>query len=166
MLRPPRRYAHFLFAAIQSALTSSIAAAIASFNLIWVGGFLRHWLQSWTVAWIVMLPVVIAAAPVILRLSEFMTRPDRARSVVIKRSDCRSSASGNVEGDGGERFHGTSQRCVSSRAWADKSSWNDVAGSLLSRGTVFSRPDSSDVPLSAPFLCRARPRQQPERSAS
>ena len=73
---PPRRYAHFLFAAIQSALTSSIAAAIASFNLIWVGGFLEHWLRSWAVAWIIMLPVVIVAAPAIVRLSEAMTRPD------------------------------------------------------------------------------------------
>jgi hypothetical protein len=78
MPRPPRRYAHFLFAAIQSALTSSIAAAIASFNLIWVGGFLGHWLRSWAIAWIVLLPVVIVAAPAILRLSEFMTRPDAA----------------------------------------------------------------------------------------
>ena len=76
---PPRRYAHFLFAAIQSALTSSIAAAIASFNLIWVGGFLGHWLRSWAVAWVVMLPVVIVAAPAILRLSEAMTRPDATK---------------------------------------------------------------------------------------
>jgi hypothetical protein len=87
-LKPPRRYAHFLFAAIQSALTSSIAAAIASFNLIWAGGFLWHWLQSWFVAWIAMLPLVIVAAPAILRLSELMTRPDelivgnRARPVL------------------------------------------------------------------------------------
>ena len=78
MPRLPRRYAHFLFAVIQSALTSSIAAAIASFNLIWAGGFLGHWLRSWTVAWIVMLPVVLVAAPAILRLSEFITRPDGA----------------------------------------------------------------------------------------
>jgi hypothetical protein len=78
MPRPPRRYAHFLFAAIQSALTSSIAAAIASFNLIWVGGFLGHWLRSWAVAWIIMLPVVIVAAPAILNLSNFITRPDAA----------------------------------------------------------------------------------------
>jgi hypothetical protein len=76
MSRPPRRYAHFLFASVQSALTSSIAAAIASFNLIWAGGFLEHWLRSWAVAWILMLPVVIVAAPAILRLSELMTRPD------------------------------------------------------------------------------------------
>jgi hypothetical protein len=78
MLRPPRRYAHFLFAAIQSALTCSIAAGIASFNLIWVGGFLENWLRSWAVAWIIMLPVVLVASPVILRLSELMTRPDAA----------------------------------------------------------------------------------------
>ena len=52
MSRPPRRYAHFLFAAMPSALISSIAAAIASFNLIRVGGFLGHWLRSWAVAWI------------------------------------------------------------------------------------------------------------------
>lgn len=76
--RPPRRYAHFFFAAMQSALTSSIAAAIASFNLIWAGGFLGHWLRSWAVAWVLMLPVVIVAAPAILRLSEFMTRSDEA----------------------------------------------------------------------------------------
>jgi Protein of unknown function (DUF2798) len=78
MPRPPRRYAHFLFAAMQSALTSSIAAAIASFNLIWAGGFLGHWLRSWAVAWVLMLPVVIIAAPAISRLSEFMTRSDEA----------------------------------------------------------------------------------------
>src|ERR1700720_1689092 len=79
MPRPPRRYAHFLFAAIQSALTSWIAAAIASSNLIWVGGFLGHWLRSWAVAWILMLPVVIVAAPAILRLCEFMTGSDAAK---------------------------------------------------------------------------------------
>jgi uncharacterized protein DUF2798 len=80
MPKPPRRHAHFLFAAIQSALTSSIAAAIASFNFIWAGGFLGHWLRSWAVAWIAMLPVVILAAPAILRLSQLMTRADGARA--------------------------------------------------------------------------------------
>jgi hypothetical protein len=78
MPRPPRRYAHFLFAAIQSALTSAIAAGIASVNFFWAGGFFGHWLRSWAVAWIVMLPVVILAAPAILRLAESMTRPSTA----------------------------------------------------------------------------------------
>jgi hypothetical protein len=85
MPRLPRSYLHFLFAAVQSALTTSIAAAIASFDRIRMGGFFQHWLQSWAVAWVVMLPVVIVAAPAILRLSEFMTRP------------------GNVEGGGRSR---------------------------------------------------------------
>lgn len=76
MLRPPRRYAHFLFAALQSGLTSAIASAIASVNLFWKGGFFEHWLQSWLAAWVIMLPIVIVAAPAILHLSNFITRPD------------------------------------------------------------------------------------------
>jgi hypothetical protein len=76
MLRPPRRYARFLFAAIQSALTTIIAAGVASINLLWEGGFFEHWLRSWLLAWTAMLPIVIVAAPVIARLSEAMTRPD------------------------------------------------------------------------------------------
>jgi hypothetical protein len=78
--KPPRRYAHFLFAAIQSALTSSIAAAIASFNLTSAAGFLEHWVRSWAVAWIIMLPVVILTAPVILHLTDLMTRADGANA--------------------------------------------------------------------------------------
>jgi hypothetical protein len=68
----PDYYAHFLFAAIQSALTSSIAAAVASFNS-GMAGFLGHWVKSWAVSWIIMLPIVILAAPAILRLTQLMT---------------------------------------------------------------------------------------------
>jgi len=46
MLRIPRRYAHFLFAIMRSALTSSIAAAIASVSFFAEGMFLRHWLHA------------------------------------------------------------------------------------------------------------------------
>ena len=60
---------------------AGVAAAIASSHLIWIGGFFWHWLQSWAVAWIVMLPVVIVAAPAILRLSELMTCKDAAALV-------------------------------------------------------------------------------------
>ena len=72
----PRRYAHFMFGVIQSGLTSAIAAAIASVNLLNQGTFLSHWLQSWLVAWILMLPVVVVAAPVIRKMSLLLTRPD------------------------------------------------------------------------------------------
>lgn len=74
MLGIPRRYAHFVFGVIQSGLTSAVAAGIASFPFLVDGGFLGHWLQSWLVAWILMLPVVVFAAPVILKLAMALTR--------------------------------------------------------------------------------------------
>jgi hypothetical protein len=76
--KPSRRYAHFLFAAIQSALSSAIAAAVASLNLPWAAGFFEHWVRSWAEAWIIMLPVVILAAPAISHLSNLMTSLDSA----------------------------------------------------------------------------------------
>jgi hypothetical protein len=39
MLGIPRRYAHFIFAIIQSGLTSAVAAGIASLPLLATGGF-------------------------------------------------------------------------------------------------------------------------------
>ena len=74
MLNIPRRHSHFVFGAIQSGLTSAIAAAIASFPFIETGGFLRHWLLSWLIAWMTMMPLVLAAAPAIRSLSLFLTR--------------------------------------------------------------------------------------------
>jgi Protein of unknown function (DUF2798) len=78
MLKIPRRYSHFLFAVVQSALTSAIAAAIASVSLISHGTFLRHWLESWLVAWLLMLPVVIFFAPFINKFTVLLTRPDKS----------------------------------------------------------------------------------------
>ena len=74
MLGIPRRYSHFVFGVIQSGLTSAIAAAIASLPLLATGSFATHWLQSWLVAWLLMLPVVIFAAPAIRRLAYAVTR--------------------------------------------------------------------------------------------
>jgi hypothetical protein len=75
MLGIPRRYAHFIFAIIQSGLTSAIAAGIASQPLLATGGFLGNWVRSGLESWIVMAPVVLFAAPVIRRVSLFLTRP-------------------------------------------------------------------------------------------
>lgn len=68
MLGIPRRYGHFLFAVIQSGMTSAIAAAIASAPFLDDSTFLVHWLGSWLVAWTVMAPIVLLAAPFIRRL--------------------------------------------------------------------------------------------------
>jgi hypothetical protein len=80
MLGIPRRYAHFIFGVIQSGLTSCIAAAIASHPFLSSGGFLGHWLRSWLIAWGMMLPVVILAAPLIRALAIALTRNDEARA--------------------------------------------------------------------------------------
>jgi hypothetical protein len=67
-----------LYGVIQSGLTSAIAAAIASFDFLTGGSFLIHWLQSWLMAWVLMLPIVLFAAPIIRRLTLFLTQEDPA----------------------------------------------------------------------------------------
>jgi len=76
MLGIPRRYAHFVYGAIQAGLTSAIAAAIASFPLFSNYLFIIHWLRSWLIAWALMLPVVVFAAPFIRNLSYALTREE------------------------------------------------------------------------------------------
>jgi len=68
MLRIPRRYGHFVFAVIQSGMTSAMAAAIASMPFLGDSTFMVHWLDSWLIAWAAMAPIVILAAPFIRRL--------------------------------------------------------------------------------------------------
>ena len=63
MLGIPRRFSHFVFGFIQSGLTCAVAAAIASVPFLEAGTFVSHWLQSWLLAWIMMLPIVLFAAP-------------------------------------------------------------------------------------------------------
>ncbi len=78
MLGIPRRFSHFVYAVVQSGLTCSIAAAIASTPFLQDGSFMRHWLQSWLLSWVLMLPVVLFAAPGIRRLTLLLTREDEA----------------------------------------------------------------------------------------
>lgn len=73
MLRIPRRYAHFVFGIIQSGLTSGLSAAIASPPFLSDSAFMAYWLRSWLVAWAIMIPIVIAAAPAIRRLVYLVT---------------------------------------------------------------------------------------------
>ena len=76
MLGIPRRFSHYVYGVIQSGLTCAIAAGIASFPFVAMGTFVTHWLQSWFVAWIMMLPIVLFAAPVIRNLTHIFTRED------------------------------------------------------------------------------------------
>jgi FtsH-binding integral membrane protein len=76
MLGIPRRFSHFVYGVIQSGLTCAIAAGIASSPFIAMGTFVNHWLQSWFAAWIMMLPIVLFAAPAIRNLTQLLTRED------------------------------------------------------------------------------------------
>jgi hypothetical protein len=76
MLGIPRKYSHFVFGTLQSGVTCAIAAAIASYPLMHSGYILIHWMQSWLLSWLVMLPVVLFAAPIIRRLALSLTREE------------------------------------------------------------------------------------------
>jgi hypothetical protein len=74
MIRIERRHSHFIFGVLQSGLTSLIAAGIASFPSPSILQFFGHWVWSWLIAWAVMLPVVVLAAPLIRTASIALTR--------------------------------------------------------------------------------------------
>ena len=73
MLGIPRRYGHFVFGFIQSGLTCGIAAAIASIPFTSSSGFILHWLRAWLFSWLLMLPIVLFAAPIIRRVTQALT---------------------------------------------------------------------------------------------
>jgi hypothetical protein len=62
-----------VYGVIQSGLTWAIATAIANLPFLAAATFVAHWLQSWFVAWIMMLPVVLFAAPEIRNLTDLLT---------------------------------------------------------------------------------------------
>ena len=76
MLLIPRRYAHFVFAVIQSGLTCLVASGIASLSWLGSSTFMSHWMLAWLVAWLTMLPIVVVAAPPIRALARYLTRED------------------------------------------------------------------------------------------
>jgi hypothetical protein len=51
------------------------------------GQFVRHWLASWLIAWIMMLPVVVLAAPAIRSLAVALTREEPTRQTKAVTSD-------------------------------------------------------------------------------
>ena len=73
MVGIPRRYSHVAFGVIQSWLTTGVAAAIATLPFFPDKFFFVQWLRSWFLAWILMLPFVVFAAPLIRRLVDLIT---------------------------------------------------------------------------------------------
>ena len=75
MLPISRRHAHYVFAVMQSGVTTGVATGVASVPL-WSKGFLLHWLLAWLGSWVLILPVVIGAAPMLRRFAHKVTRDD------------------------------------------------------------------------------------------
>ena len=69
----PARYRHLIFGVIQSGLTCAVAAAIASLPFYAEGSFASHWIHTYLYSWMIMLPVVVIAAPVIRRIVDAIT---------------------------------------------------------------------------------------------
>jgi Protein of unknown function (DUF2798) len=70
----PKRYGHFLYGFIQSGFTCAVAAGIASAPFLDRGMFVSQWLKSWLIAWIIMTPFVLLAAPLINKTVGALTR--------------------------------------------------------------------------------------------
>lgn len=87
MYRPPRRHAHFVFAVIQSGLTSLVASGFGSLPFLGSPEFVPNWLRAWSVSWLVMLPVVILAAPAIRRIAQALTADDARSAEKFGRSE-------------------------------------------------------------------------------
>ena len=73
MLRIPRKYGHFVFGVVQAGLTSAIAAGVASPSFFGTFAFVKNWLDSWLIAWMTTVPIVLLAAPGIRRLVIVLT---------------------------------------------------------------------------------------------
>jgi hypothetical protein len=75
-MKIPARYEHFVFGVVQSGLTCSVAAAIATTPHAFDFDFAGRWLSAWALSWVLMLPVVLLAAPVIRGVVRRMTVTD------------------------------------------------------------------------------------------
>jgi hypothetical protein len=96
MPRVPKRYNHFVFGVVQSGLTCLVAAAIANRPFLTGGSFVSHWLESWLLAWMTMLPIVIFAAPLIRRLVAFLTFDEAASNVCATSPTARERSAPQV----------------------------------------------------------------------
>lgn len=70
----PARYSHLTFGVIQSGLTSGISAAVASVPFWQERSFITHWLSAWSISWLIVLPIVVLAAPVIRTFVQRVTQ--------------------------------------------------------------------------------------------
>jgi hypothetical protein len=59
---------------IQSGITTAVATAVAIFRDAQQVSDLAAWGRSWLLSWILMIPIVLFAAPIIKRLTSLVVR--------------------------------------------------------------------------------------------
>jgi len=67
-LKLPKRLSPLIFGVIQSCLTCAAAAAVAHST-----DSLSVWLKAWLWSWMIILPIVLLAAPVIRKIVSYLT---------------------------------------------------------------------------------------------
>lgn len=74
MPKLPHRYASLVYGAIQAAITTGIASAIATFSVMnFTATSIEVWGWAWAYSLAIMLPVVMVFAPLIQRLVRNIT---------------------------------------------------------------------------------------------
>ncbi|MGG2397821.1 DUF2798 domain-containing protein [Pseudomonas sp. SH1-B] len=76
MPRISQQYRPQVFGLLQSAITSAIAALIASPKGMAIGAFIFGWSTTWLLTWLSMIPVVLLAAPAVRRLTDLIVQRD------------------------------------------------------------------------------------------
>jgi Protein of unknown function (DUF2798) len=76
MLQIPKKYSHLIYGLVQSGLTCAVASGISDYAFFNGPSLLSHWLKSWLISWVMILPVVLLAAPYIRTIAEFLTCDD------------------------------------------------------------------------------------------
>ena len=72
MPRISQQYRPQVFGLLQSAITSAIAALIANPKGVAMGASMLTWSTTWLLAWLSMIPVVLLAAPLVRRVTDFI----------------------------------------------------------------------------------------------
>jgi hypothetical protein len=76
-----RSYAPFVYGVIQSGITTALSTAIATFGALgWSVAGIGPWLAAWALAWLMMLPLVIAISPLIQRAVNAVVEPPEMRT--------------------------------------------------------------------------------------
>jgi hypothetical protein len=68
----PKRFSPLIFGVIQSCITSAVAAGISHASDP-AALFLGRWATTWLLSWMMMVPIVLLAAPGIRRVVERLT---------------------------------------------------------------------------------------------